>query len=483
MTANTKFPHLFGLGSNPALPYDLAFRLLGHPVGRQSIAASYAGIDDVMRAVILEADEPGALQELAASPRTPTGVRWTLASHPDLWVRVAGLRSSGPDELPGCETPDELVAHIAADPEVRKLDYLGRGFPLAIKMSRAVDPDPGVRAAMAGTWADPPEEQRRAFLTDPDLRVRLAALGNAWRWDIPADLVGALLANPATRVAVAGRVTLTPEQARELAHDEDEMVRRVAAASSQLQDAYRLLRNDPSPRVRLALLTQEELSDEQRVEIWEELDAEGPRHDGERRYPVRAGVDMMWAHSSMMEWLRTAPVETRERHARSPLYFIRCVAASQGDLSLDTVIEMLAEADQFDAQVIAVCHAERLPGHVLRKVVEAYGESMKLHPPLTSMPQFPAEAYDDWITRTSPEDAELYYLAAKNGTHAAGIAEQLAVDESSSLRSAAIGQASLSTSTLERLLADAEPYVAQAAAASPRLPLSAMHKILADAGL
>ncbi|WTW97675.1 hypothetical protein OG216_31945 [Streptomycetaceae bacterium NBC_01309] len=89
MILNTKFPLLNGLGANPALPHEMARRLLRHPVGCRSVARSYAGIDAELRSLILESGELSALGELASSPRTPTAVRWRLAAHEDHGVRSA----------------------------------------------------------------------------------------------------------------------------------------------------------------------------------------------------------------------------------------------------------------------------------------------------------------------------------------------------------------------------------------------------------
>lgn len=207
---------LDGLAENPALPDDVAVRLLAYRRGYR--LARVRSLPRTVAAKLARDPDPAVRAALAEHARPEGGGHGRFAADPDAEVRraLAGNPLLSP----------ELMAALAADPEA------------------------GVRAAAAAAWTDPPEEALRALLTDPDRRVRSAACARR----PPRDLYDDLLSDPDTRLRVVPFLQLDSGTAARLAADPDEEMRRRVAGHPDLAAGLRdLLARDADATVRGAV--------------------------------------------------------------------------------------------------------------------------------------------------------------------------------------------------------------------------------------
>lgn len=255
-------PELQALAAQEDLPADLIRRLLQHPDARDVVARRRRDLTEDMIAEIIAL---GSSDALAANSSLPAPVRARLAEHPDEWVRAA-VAARAADDPPG------LLDRLTQDPDacVRQLLAMNKHLTPAQRGRLAADPDPQVRSEVVQRWTDAPEPVRRAVLTDPDPGVRRCAVR---AYTPPADLLPALLADPATRAPAVRYAGPLPE----LATDPDRHVREALAHHPDLPPGLRdILAEDPDLFVRNTIATRPDCPDELRERLLATLDTDNP---------------------------------------------------------------------------------------------------------------------------------------------------------------------------------------------------------------
>lgn len=432
---------LDGLAGNPALPDDLAVRLLAYRrgnrlAGRQGFAPS-PGLCEAFIAA-------GQAEHLARARSLPKGVTAQLARDPDPEVRRA---LAGNPLL-----PPELLARLAADPEA------------------------GVRAVAAAAWADPPEEALRALLTDPDPRVRVAACTRR----PPRDLYEDLLADPCTRVHVVPFLELDRETAALLAADPDEDVRRRLAQHPELAPEVRdLLGRDTNPAVRGAVFERADTPPELRAEIHEGLLAGYLRADEDPSSGFEDGgeddllcyITLTASELRAYPWVAAGPVP----YADSPHLGLRRAAARSKDLPAEVRGRLLGDEDA-TVRLLALARIPD-PDLAVAEDLERRHVQGKSRDRPADFVRFPPETLRRFGSDPSPR---LRPLALRDPGLPAEVAERLAADEDAMVRRtvAGSGHPRLPAGALLRLLADTEWLVAEAAASSPMLPQAVMRAVL-----
>ncbi|MFE7215430.1 hypothetical protein ACFY0A_38270 [Streptomyces sp. NPDC001698] len=230
---------LTALAAQEDLPAHLVQRLLRHPAARRMAALKRRDLTEEQIEQIIAL---GSARSLAANRSVPATIKARLAEHPDSTVRCAAA-ATATNEPPGLLG---LLARLADDPEplVRSFLAMNEHLPAELGARLAADPDPGVRESAAEYCRNVPDMVRRALFADPEPGVRQRAVV---RWSPPLEMLPALLADPATRVATARHAP----PSRELASDPDPSVRIAVAAHPELPTDLRdLLAEDSNPPVR-----------------------------------------------------------------------------------------------------------------------------------------------------------------------------------------------------------------------------------------
>ncbi|MGR4882439.1 hypothetical protein ACIPUC_23975 [Streptomyces sp. LARHCF249] len=428
---------LDGLADNPALPDDVAVRLLAYRQGHR--LAGWQGFTpspDLCEAFVAA----GQSEHLARVPSLPGSVAAKLALDPDADVRRA----------------------LADNPRLAP-ELLGR---------LAADPDAGVRAAAAAAWTDPPEEALRALLTDPDPKVRVAACTRR----PPRDLYGELLAGPTTRLRVIPHLELDRETAALLAADPDEDVRRRLAGHPELAPEVRdLLARDPNAVVRGGVFERADTPPELRAEIHAGLLAGSLRADED---PAAADEDDFHCYVALVAseltpypWVTADPVP----YADSPYLGMRRAAARSGALP-DEQRRRMYEDEDATVRFFAFAGSPD-PDPVVAEGLERRHVQGKFPGRPADRVRFPAETLRRFGADPSPR---LRVLALRDPELPAELAERLAADEDAAVRRevAGSGHPRLPLPALLRLLGDAGRLVAAAAASSPMLPQAVMRQIV-----
>ncbi|MGW6874440.1 hypothetical protein ACWGHA_19085 [Streptomyces xanthophaeus] len=430
---------LCGLAVNPRLPEDLAVRLLAHGQAHNLTSrAEFAPSPELCAAFLAG----GQARHLARGRNLPAAVTAELARDPDPAVRaaLAGNPLLHPD----------LLARLAADPET------------------------GVRAAAAAAWAGPPEEALRALLTDPAAQVRAAACTRR----PPRDLYGALLADPATRRRVVPFLDLDGETAAALAGDPDEDTRERVARHPQLPARLRdLLARDPDAGVRAAVFERADTPAQLRARIhagllagYRRVEAPLAGDDGddgdELCYVAYLGLER-----SAYPWVADDPLP----YAASPYVGLRRAAARSAALPARARGRMLADED---ATVRPLALSGTVdPDPAVAEDLERRHERGKSGGRPADFVRFPPATLRRF---GSDPDPHLRVLALRDPDLPAALAERLAADANAHVRRAvaASGHPRLPAAALLALLGDAEDRVAESAASSALLPQGAMRTVL-----
>lgn len=453
---------LGGLARNPALPEDLAARLLPYWMApfrlarRNGIAPSPALCEAFLA--------HGEAEALAHAEELPPEFATRLAADPDPTVRAARAKveavGSGRHALFAADPAAEVRTALAGRPDLSAESLA----------ALAGDTDTPVREALARGGAQLPEDMLRRLLTDPEGAVRAAAC----RHRPPRDLHAALLADRATRKPVVRFLDLDRDEAAALTADPDEEVRAELAAHPALPAALRdLLARDPGPDVRGKVFARADTPPELRTEIHAWLtagasraveDGENTEEDGLFCELVLIFVDMEPYH-----WVEADPVP----HATSPYRGMRRAAARSELLPAAMLKRMLTDEDA-TTRMIALCRTPDVAPSTAEDIERRHGRS--------KFPDRPADyfAFPPQTLRrfAADPDPRMRVLALRDPELPAALLERLAADENHTVRRAVAKDPRTAPDTLLRLLGDSSESVAAAAAASPRLPVEAMRAVV-----
>ncbi|MFE4633222.1 AAA family ATPase [Streptomyces sp. NPDC056773] len=453
---------LDGLARNPALPEELALRLL--PYGEAPLCLSRReGITP--SAALCEAFlARGEAEALAYAESLPPAVADRLAADADPRVRAARATVEGV----GVGRHPLFVADPEADV---RLALAGRSDLSAGSLAAlAGDPDARVRKALVKDRSELTADVLRALLTDTDPQVRVAAC----RHRPPRDLHAALLADPATRGPVVRFLDLDADTAAALAGDPDEKVRAELAAHPLLPPRVRdLLAQDASPEVRGKVFTRADTPPELRDEIhaWLTAGARRAEKDGENAEEDDVFCDLVLVFLEMESypWVAADPVP----YAASPYTGLRLAAARSERLPAELVRRMLDDEDP----TIRMTALHRTPDADLATAedIERRCGQPKFRGRSADHFTFPPEALRRFA---ADPDAGMRVLALRDPDVPAALLERLAADGDHTVRRTVAEDSRTAPGTLLRLLGDDSEYVAAPAAASPNLPVEAMRAVL-----
>jgi len=460
-------PQLSGLGRNPAAPEEVLVRLACHPAGRGGIAQRRGRLaDPVVEALLTHGDRWTAVG--LHGERISPAMRERVAAHPDPAIR---------DAFPGF---------------VRTMVDRGVGMPIGdiedaygqIREILLSHPDSKVRAAVAESWRDRPIEALRQMLADPEPVVREAATRHHPP-GVPAELVTACVADPATRCNVARHARLTAEHVQHLIQNADDSaddstddsaddnaadnIYEALALNPHLpQDAIPGLMDVAHPAVRLAVALSRHVDDGTRERLVAQVETEAAA-GGEAALiaPILVGDPV---------WLREEPLARQMSFLDSPHPAFRRALAGCRDLPGEAWRRLDNDADLGVRR--AAASRPNAPAEVLFRLVREHGDSHKHRPGLVEHPNFPCELL---CTLVDEPDPAVRHLALRDPALPVQALERLAAEPK--LRPGVAGHPMVSEELLEQLLTDADPWVVDTAAANPVLPRERMHRILSDADL
>ncbi|MES5820566.1 hypothetical protein [Streptomyces sp. RG80] len=441
---NLHHPRLSGLGRNPAAPDEVLMRLTAHRAGRHGMALRRGQLADaVVEALLTHGDDivVVGLREDRISP----AMRRRIAEHPDPAIRDARAN---------------FVRHLV-DREVRAdLGDLEQVYGRP-RTELADDPDPKLRAAVAGAWYDRPLAVQTRLLADPDPRVRAAATVQPSP-GVPAEWRDRCLADPAVRGNVAWYVPLTWDQFTELTATEDEDIRLAVAANPHLSAAMvaRLLEFD-DPMVRAVVAQSRHIDAATR----------------DRLYADEAKAALTWNFTEP-GWLREAPLGERLTYLDCPHAIFRRVLAGSRDLPEQAWRRLDDDPDLGVRR--AAARRPDAPPDVLERLVRAHGDVFHIRPLHVEHPNFPRHTLRTFVEEPNPNAR---YVALQDPELPEAALRRLADAEEPFLRRGVARHPNITDELLERLLADPEPEVADEAAANPALGPARMDRILAEAGL
>ncbi|MGW5400468.1 AAA family ATPase [Streptomyces sp. NPDC003952] len=454
---------LQGLGRNPALPEELAVRLL--PYGMAPLRIALREGFTPSPALCAEFLARGEAEALAHAASLPPEFAARLAADPDPAVRAVRARREG--------AAAGRQAVFAADAGADVREALAERPDLAAELlaALAADRDARVRAAVAARPAQLPEDLLRGLLTDTDPKVRAAACKHG----PPHDLHSALLGDPATRKRVVRFLELDPGTAGQLAADPDEEVRAAVASHPALPAELRdLLARDVSAEVRGKVFVRADTPPELRDEIHAWLTAGAGRAEEDwtaaDEEDVFCEITLTFLELESYPWVADDPAP----HVHSPYVGLRRTAAGSGRLPAPQLREMLGDEDP----TVRFAALRAMPGLDL-----ATAEDIdRRHRPLKGSAHRPADhvRFPPGTLRrfAADPDARMRVLALREPELPAELLDRLAADEDHAVRRAAAADPRLSPGTLLRLLADGTESVAGAAAASPALPVDVMRAVL-----
>ena len=238
---------LLAVSQNPNASEDVLLRLAALPRSGPFLALRRGGLPESVLDALLAAAEADAdtgaetLRELGRNAVTPWRIRRELAQRsPDARLR-AGVAGSGfIEDDPGArEEWLGMLRLLATDPEpaVRAAVAGNELIPRDLAESLAGDSEATVRRAVAARRYRPELAAAwRGLLTDPNTQVRNTAAGNHTHPPIPEDLADGLLLDPDTRLAALlnGSAVISHEAGVAIAADPEPFVRTTLAAHRRM---------------------------------------------------------------------------------------------------------------------------------------------------------------------------------------------------------------------------------------------------------
>lgn len=474
-----------GLAGNPALPAGMVRRFIEYRKGMGDVAMRPDLTEDMIAAIIAT-DDHWLTHTLACNPVLPHAFRMRLAEHPDAAIRRALASRS-------VEFPRELYERLAGDEDPKVREYLASNehVPEDLLAHLAEDPHPSVRAKLAQWFTQAPEPVRRRLLTDPDEQVRQSACSTYFartpRPVPPADLLPALLSDPATRAGAIRHCALDADTADRLAADPDEQVRRQLADHPDLPVRLRaVLAADPDTTVALGIFARKDTPEVLRAEIharipseplsaarFEDLDADDDAAFERRISDEMARIEF---HSMRLPWVTADPLP----HVDSPFACFRVSAAMCDNLPEAAVTRLLNDAESSVRATMAQHARDRIDPATAERIDRDYRPDKRSDwRPADDFP-LPPEALRRLAADPEPRMRE---LAPRDPDLPEDLLRRLAADPHEAVRAVTATHGRLPADVLVGLLDDTSAWVAKTAAGNPNLPVAQMDRLLALAGL
>ncbi|MET9429648.1 PE-PGRS family protein [Streptomyces sp. NPDC003036] len=346
-----------------------------------------------------------------------------------------------------------------ASPLVRAEAARLPGLPASLLDALAADPVPAVRAAACEpAWPHLPPPLRNRLLTDPDERVRTAALLRHHQ-DHPLD--------EATFEELGGTAgkaldtcCLAPELAARLTAHEDPEVRERLAVNPRLDPAaVAVLAQDPEDEVRHSVAVRADLTEEQRAAIRLAL------HPSDGRPIV-----LPWVAA-----LHHDP-EAMRRLAASRHPYIRSSVARARHLPPD-VVERLARDEDRVVRLFLAESCDDAPPEMLLEVWHWWDGSFTFPGRPRTHPNFPRAGLLCYAGDPNPR---LRRLALSDPQSTPELVEELSQDESAEVRQDVAQDPRLAPAAAVRLLHDPNSSVRALAARHPALPQDVLLRLLRD---
>lgn len=499
---------LHGLAANPALPSELADRLIA--AAGADLAEVLADRPDLSRAqtmVLASRSEEAAVRlvyegRLTAADIDPAArprVALALLEEHTGWPQWARLFATDPlverrEKLAACpDLPPDVAWTLAADPDVRVVAELALWTTTPDLAARLAEhPHAAVRRAAAANEATPPtvlaalltgrtlpaarsclvcDREPVPFVHDPhcprpDCELPPAASCDGSHESTLHDIQQAALRNPATPATAAALFADHPSV----------LLRQELAARPDLPpQVYTRLAEDPLPWAR-AQLADNPAIDEALIRTL----ATDRGHDVQRRLAHHPGLPLdVLPHlvgatrlgSPLLPRIASASPAEVEELAASPDPALRMLLALRRDLPVG-IRDTLAR--DLDAMVLkAVAPHPGLSEAQLRAMVERHGARVVAK--VAANPDATPALLEDLARQHPAVRKALREIARHRHTTAPAL---LACLTDRQARPIAAGHPALPPSVIIELLADSNWQVVEAAAANPSLPLASMLELV-----
>ncbi|GAB3137989.1 DUF2336 domain-containing protein [Micromonospora sonneratiae] len=497
---------LLGMAVNASTPQDVLLCLACDRRAAGAMALSRAGFPEGVAEALLSLGDREVTRNLAHNAATPVPIRWQLARDRDPDTRAAAAQGNITNGLgiPGATVPLNLLRELAGDPnpEVRARVAGNRFVPDEVRVWLAHDPDPQVREAVAGSRWQIPEPVYRRLLTDPDPTVRVKAI-SSWNPPPPADLHPALLADPATRREALPYVTLTAEQATALVAELINRLHRDQVPDADLAMVGTLVNHPDIPRAileplldspdpfargmaRSTMILRRDTPEPMRARLHAEF--LGPNPDDkadlddqqldERWVAFEMGrlrLATAWMERWPLDWLKRAPVAERATYVDSPYPCFRRAVAAVGDLPEELEQRLLHDTDA-EVRRIVVRRNHVLPEAAVERVIVECGNNHKIIPRLEDHPSLTVRAFERFAM--APE-VRLRRIATHHRDLPPVLVARLAADPDASVRRGAAKHRNLPVALLPALLTDDDLDVVEAVGGNPGMPVTWMRELVA----
>ncbi|MGW4898118.1 hypothetical protein ACWEQL_38605 [Kitasatospora sp. NPDC004240] len=498
---------LYGLAANPALPSDLADRLIA--AADADLAEALACRPDLSRAQVtalasrceeaaVRLAHEGRLDAADVDPAVRPRAALALLGKGTVRPRWAQLFAADPlvehrEKLAACPgLPPDVALTLSADPQVRVVAELALWTTPDLAARLAQHPHTEVRRAVAANEATPPallaalltgedlpaarscpvcDRKTTPFVHDPhcpepDCELAPGAACDGSHESAVHDIQQAALCNPATPAAAAALFADHPSV----------LLRQELAARPGLPpQVYARLAGDPVPWVR-ARLADNPAIDETLIRAL----ADDPGHDVRRRlaHHPRLPLDVL-AHlagatrlgPSLLPRIAAACPAEVEELAASPDATVRMLLARRRDLPAG-IRDALAHDP--DAKVVkSVAPHPGLPEPRLRAMVERHGAQVVAQ--VAANPDATPALLEHLARHRPPVRKALRAIARHRHATAPAL---LACLTDRQARPIAAGHPALPPAVIIELLADDDWQTVEAAAANPSLPLASMPELV-----
>ncbi|MEU5639823.1 PE-PGRS family protein [Streptomyces milbemycinicus] len=442
-----------GLGANPAAPEDLRRALLGRS---RSLLWCRLPASIVDAAVAHPEWEVRGL--LAERQPNLTAEHWTRLilgeqNARNLWL-LTMLAADRHAEL-----TEAAYERVAAHPEARLRAEATRltGLPVRLLTALALDPEPGIRAAACPrAWPHLDGAARQGLLTDPDGRVRVAAL---LRHHEDQPLPRSVFEAEGVGDDALETCHLTHDLAEHLTHHGTETQRwRLAGNPRLAPELVAVLAQDSDSSIRRAVAVRPDLTEEQRADIRVDID------------PSVRSYTLGWVKA-----LHDDPEAMRRLAASSHLLVRRSVARAKR-LPPD-VVDRLARDEDRVVHLFLAESCDDAPADMLLEVWGWWTGSLTCPDRPRGHPNFPRHGL---LRYADDPDPRMRQLALDDPESTPDLVERFTWDADNEVRLRAAKDPRLSADSAVRLLDDPEMFIRWAARRHPGLPVPVLVRLLRD---